>query len=259
MGTVVAKVRSSLLFTCRFTRETFISRLAGNSCRQAQKHTNTRSQITLTFCSHIDEVLNFSRACTQMQLCPTTLQGIILSQNCALIHITGGFCLNYIFFLQSVQHLLQLQVHCLIIVYSSACWLTCSPIKSLRHHLWTSYRDVSIVVKLSHAKCRDCLSFIWATWLLWIIFQFVCHKEENATVLIKHKLWNAGSSIVTFLGGSFWNYHVQKMIFTNEKYFTLLQSGSTGKKRKKNFLLFLVLVLKVRNIFSALAFIPYSA
>lgn len=100
MGTVVAKVRSSPLFTCRFTRETFISRLAGNSCRHAQKHTSTRSQITLTFCSHIDEVLNFSGACTQPQLRPTTLQGeCILSRNCAPIHITGGFFfLKYIFF-----------------------------------------------------------------------------------------------------------------------------------------------------------------
>lgn len=56
--------------------------------------------------------------------------------------------------------------------------------------------------------------------------------------MIKHKLWNAGSSIVTFLGVCFETEHeddhVQKRIFTHEKAFTLFQSGF----HRKNFSLF---------------------
>lgn len=105
--------------------------LLKNSC-SAHKHTSTGSQITLSFCSHIDEVLNFFGACMHSQLRLTTLQGMHpVSELCPDPHhiFTAShpsFCASW------YEHLLQLQRHCLIVVYNSACWSPCSPLQSLK-------------------------------------------------------------------------------------------------------------------------------
>lgn len=144
---VVARVRSSPVFTRWSTRETFINRLAENSCRHVantQAHTHND-----TFCSHIDKGLNFLEVCAYSWACRCYWE-LVLFSNGALCSTSQSPYLHFCsFWASQCEHLPLFRMRWLIIAYNWAWWKICCLTKSLKFtcvnllskmcQLWSSY------------------------------------------------------------------------------------------------------------------------